>query len=376
MENVVLNEKDVIAMKLLHFFITEKGYTPIIVHGVKDEIWLENQKNDYSIIRIMTGYIHNQEQLDFDLYKTKSLIKKIKRKTLKLKMKTLSILLDLNEDVDSFSDYDIEIVKVKEEKDLKKNKSIKENFPDLSKKLKYSEDGLLLFDKITKEINQKTEKTNQNLEKIFKPKTPQITYFLIFVNVLCFLISRLTTTDIFTSFALNGHYVKLGEYYRLITATFLHADLFHLLFNMYALYLIGSQLEGFYGKVKYLIIYLTSGILGSLLSLAFLGQNWSLGASGAIFGLFGSLLYFGYHYRVYLGTVIKTQILPIIVLNLVIGFIIPGIDVVAHLGGLIGGVFISMAVGIQNQTSKSEQINGIVLSILAFTFFIYLTFIR
>ena len=376
MENVVLNKKDVIAMKLLHFFITEKGYTPIIVHGVKDEIWLENQKNDYSIIRIMTGYIHNQEQLDFDLYKTKSLIKKIKRKTLKLKMKTLSILLDLNEDVDSFSDYDIEIVKVKEEKDLKKNKSIKENFPDLSKKLKYSEDGLLLFDKITKEINQKTEKTNQNLEKIFKPKTPQITYFLIFVNVLCFLISRLTTTDIFTSFALNGHYVKLGEYYRLITATFLHADLFHLLFNMYALYLIGSQLEGFYGKVKYLIIYLTSGILGSLLSLAFLGQNWSLGASGAIFGLFGSLLYFGYHYRVYLGTVIKTQILPIIVLNLVIGFIIPGIDVVAHLGGLVGGIFISMAVGIQNQTSKSEQINGIVLSILAFTFFIYLTFIR
>lgn len=376
MENVVLNKKDVIAMKLLHFFITEKGYTPIIVHGVKDEIWLENQKNDYSIIRIMTGYIHNQEQLDFDLYKTKSLIKKIKRKTLKLKMKTLSILLDLNEDVDSFSDYDIEIVKVKEEKDLKNNKNIKENFPDLSKKLKYSEDGLLLFDKITKEINQKTEKTNQNLEKIFKPKTPQITYFLIFVNVLCFLISRLTTTDIFTSFALNDHYVKLGEYYRLITATFLHADLFHLLFNMYALYLIGSQLEGFYGKVKYLIIYLTSGILGSLLSLAFLGQNWSLGASGAIFGLFGSLLYFGYHYRVYLGTVIKTQILPIIVLNLVIGFIIPGIDVVAHLGGLIGGIFISMAVGIQNQTSKSEQINGIVLSILAFTFFIYLTFIR
>lgn len=376
MENVVLNEKDVIAMKLLHFFITEKGYTPIIVHGVKDEIWLENQKNDYSIIRIMTGYIHNQEQLDFDLYKTKSLIKKIKRKTLKLKMKTLSILLDLNEDVDFFSDYDIEIIKVKQEKDLKKNKNIKENFPDLSKKLKYSEEGLLLFDKITKEINQKTEKTNQNLEKIFKPKTPQITYFLIFVNVLCFLISRLTTTDIFTSFALNSHYVKLGEYYRLITATFLHADLFHLLFNMYALYLIGSQLEGFYGKVKYLIIYLTSGILGSLLSLAFLGQSWSLGASGAIFGLFGSLLYFGYHYRVYLGTVIKTQILPIIVLNLVIGFIIPGIDVVAHLGGLIGGIFISMAVGIQNQTSKSEQINGIILSILAFTFFIYLTFIR
>ncbi len=376
MENVILNEKDVIAMKLLHFFITEKGYTPIIVHGVKDEIWLENQKSDYSIIRIMTGYIHNQEQLEFDLYKTKSLIKKIKRKTFKLKMKTFSFLLDLNDDVDYYSEKDIQIIKVKEETDLKKNNSIKEIFPELSKKLKYSEDGLQLFEKITKDINQKTEKTNQDLESIFKPKKPQITYLLIFINIFFFIFSRLSNLDIFTPLALNNYHVKAGEIYRLITATFLHADFFHLLFNMYALYLIGSQLEGFYGKTKYTLIYLISGIFGSMLSLLFLGPNWSLGASGAIFGLFGSLLYFGYHYRIYLGTTIKTQILPIILINLVLGFAIPGIDVMAHLGGLIGGILISMAVGIKNQTPKNEQINGIILSILSIVFISYLLFIR
>lgn len=376
MENVILNEKDVIAMKLLHFFITEKGYTPIIVHGVKDEIWLENQKSDYSIIRIMTGYIHNQEQLEFDLYKTKSLIKKIKRKTFKLKMKTFSFLLDLNDDVDYYSEKDIQIIKVKEETDLKKNNSIKEIFPELSKKLKYSEDGLQLFEKITKDINQKTEKTNQDLESIFKPKKPQITYLLIFINIFFFIFSRLSNLDIFTPLALNNYHVKAGEIYRLITATFLHADFFHLLFNMYALYLIGSQLEGFYGKTKYTLIYLVSGIFGSMLSLLFLGPNWSLGASGAIFGLFGSLLYFGYHYRIYLGTTIKTQILPIILINLVLGFAIPGIDVMAHLGGLIGGILISMAVGIKNQTPKNEQINGIILSILSIVFISYLLFIR
>lgn len=376
MENVILNEKDVIAMKLLHFFITEKGYTPIIVHGVKDEIWLENQKSDYSIIRIMTGYIHNQEQLEFDLYKTKSLIKKIKRKTFKLKMKTFSFLLDLNDDVDYYSEKDIQIIKVKEETDLKKNNSIKEIFPELSKKLKYSEDGLQLFEKITKDINQKTEKTNQDLESIFKPKKPQITYLLIFINIFFFIFSRLSNLDIFTPLALNNYHVKAGEIYRLITATFLHADFFHLLFNMYALYLIGSQLEGFYGKTKYTLIYLISGIFGSMLSLLFLGPNWSLGASGAIFGLFGSSLYFGYHYRIYLGTTIKTQILPIILINLVLGFAIPGIDVMAHLGGLIGGILISMAVGIKNQTPKNEQINGIILSILSIVFISYLLFIR
>ena len=149
----------------------------------------------------------------------------------------------------------------------------------------------------------------------------------------------------------------------------------HLIFNMYSLYIIGSQLESFLGKTKYIIVYLLSGIAGSVLSI-FFNSNYSVGASGAIFGLLGSLLYFGYHYRVYLDTVIKSQIIPLILLNLSIGFIVPGIDNWAHIGGLIGGIFSSMAVGLKHKTTKIEQINGAILYTIYTAFIMYFVFFK
>ena len=80
-------------MKFLHYFITEKNYNPVIVHGIENEIWLENMDNDIRIIRIVTGYIHNKEQLDFDNFKLNRLTRQIKLKTFTLKMKTLSYIL-------------------------------------------------------------------------------------------------------------------------------------------------------------------------------------------------------------------------------------------------------------------------------------------
>ena len=101
----------------------------------------------------------------------------------------------------------------------------------------------------------------------------------------------------------------------------------------------------------------------------------SVGASGAIFGLMGSLLYFGYHYRVYLGTVIRSQIIPIILLNLLIGFTSGGeIDNFAHIGGLIGGALITMAVGVKYKSSKAEMINGWIVSLILMAFMFFVAF--
>ena len=88
---------------------------------------------------------------------------------------------------------------------------------------------------------------------------------------------------------------------------------------MYSLYIIGSQMESFQGKLKYVVTYLFSLITASMLS-ALLNTGTSVGASGAIFGLMGSMLVFGYYYRVYLGGVMKSQIIPLILVNLLIGF--------------------------------------------------------
>ena len=79
--NITLNKNDEIVMKLLHYFITECGYNPVILHGAKDEIWLENSEADYKIIRIVSNYIHNNVQLDFDMFRTKQILKKYIVKT-------------------------------------------------------------------------------------------------------------------------------------------------------------------------------------------------------------------------------------------------------------------------------------------------------
>ena len=102
----------------------------------------------------------------------------------------------------------------------------------------------------------------------------------------------------------------------------------------------------------------------------------SVGASGAIFGLLGSLLYFGYYYRVYLGNLIHSQIIPVILLNLCIGFLTPGIDNAAHIGGLIGGVLSTMAVGLKYKSKKSDRINGVILTVIFISFLVYLGFFR
>ena len=97
--NTGVNELDEKVMKLLHFFIAEQGYNPIVLHGAQNEIWLENLDSDYKIVRIVSNYIHNDEQFNFDLFKTNQIMKKIKRKTLTFNLKTLSIFLNMGDNV-------------------------------------------------------------------------------------------------------------------------------------------------------------------------------------------------------------------------------------------------------------------------------------
>ena len=169
--------------------------------------------------------------------------------------------------------------------------------------------------------------------------------------------------------------VKSGEIFRLLTSAFLHVGIIHLIVNMYSLMIIASQVENFIGKAKFIFVYLMSAISGSLMSLVFLEKNIvACGASGALFGLMGCLLYFGYHYRVYLSDAIRTQIIPIIIINLFIGFSISGIDNACHIGGLIGGYLATMAVGIKDKSTKQDRINGSIVLILYLLFLSYIVF--
>jgi len=134
------------------------------------------------------------------------------------------------------------------------------------------------------------------------------------------------------------HGVATGEWYRLITAGFLHAGLTHLLFNSMALYTLGTPFEMIYGRIRYSLLLLVSVISGSLASITFNAENQpSVGASGAIFGLFGALLVM----RKALGADLRST-LTLLGINAVIAIVVPGIDWRAHLGGFLAGTVFSI----------------------------------
>jgi len=376
-DNVKINNKDVIIMNLTHYFITEQNYNPVVVHGINDEIWLENMNSDYKIIRIVSKYIHNNEQLNFDRFRSKQITKKLKKKTFSFRMNVLSIYIDLGDNVTSLDESDSKDISVSINNmgDIKKSVMSK-IFPDIVEKTRHEERGMEYLFKITEDINVSNERKNKTMEKIFSSKKPIITYIIIALCIVMFIVSEFgINTMMLVKYGANvGSLVKSGEVYRLIAYMFLHSGIFHIFFNMYSLYIVGPRVEDFFGKWKYLFIYMASGIAGGLLSIALNGEVISVGASGAIFGLFGALLYFGYNYRGYIGSIIRSQILPIVVYNLLIGFFISGIDMWGHVGGLIGGMISAYMLGtIEN---KKYNLSNILLFIMYFGFLLYLVFLR
>ncbi len=387
MEQIIVNKKDDVVMKMLHYFVTEENYKPIILSGVQNEIWLENFDKDLKLIRININYIHNSEQFNNDLWKADIIRKNIGKKTFSFKTPMLNILVDTNENVEPLESKNIATLIISKVGDIKKNRLLNEFFPSIKHKLKSKTKGIDDFIKMSSELNEKTIKEEKKLSKIFKNKKPLATEIIIGINVIIFAVMILLNMvqkgsfNIITYFTANNYELIQREgftgLYRLITSTFIHGDIIHLLFNMYALYIVGSQVERYYGKKKFLIIYFVSGILGSLFSNVFMSpSSVSIGSSGAIFGLFGSLAYFTYNYRTLLGGFLKSSIIPVLIINLFLGFIISGIDVFAHVGGLIGGIFISIFLGASGKERKSSNINFVIVLILLAIFMTYMIYIK
>ncbi len=381
MATVVMNKKDEIIMRLVHYFITEENYNPIVVNGVKDEIWLENSDGPYRIVRINSNNIFNKEQLKFDYFKIDSIVKQIKKKTFSFNVNTLNILLDVNEDLELEGTKNIKAVSILDNNLNITSEDILEAFPNINEKLLKDSTGIDLIINVTKDINEKTERENKMYERTFKPKKIIVTPIICIACIIMYIITCLVNGDmnftVGTVIKLGANYtpaLQQGELWRLITYMFLHGSFLHIFVNLYSLYIIGSQIETFFGKWKYAIIYLISGICGGLLSAALGGNIVSVGASGAIFGLTGALLYFGYHFRTYIGDALRNRIIPVILINLAIGFVFDGIDNFCHIGGLIGGILITMALGIDGKSKTSEKINGLICLLLyvgAISYFIF-----
>ncbi|HID32961.1 MAG TPA: rhomboid family intramembrane serine protease [Anaerolineae bacterium] len=172
---------------------------------------------------------------------------------------------------------------------------------------------------------------------------PRVTYALMAVTASVYLLQtfgpQVMGVSLVTAWGLKSNAaIMAGEWWRLFTPMLLHGSIFHIGFNMYALYVLGPSLERFYGGWRFLLLYVVAGFAGNTLSFILSPYN-SLGASTAIFGLLGAQGVFLYLHRDLFGDAARRSLANIVFIaavNLVIG-LSPGIDNWGHMGGLIGG---------------------------------------
>lgn len=154
-----------------------------------------------------------------------------------------------------------------------------------------------------------------------------------------------TNSQVLTTFGMKvNQLVAAGQTWRLFTAMFLHIGVLHLLSNLYALYVLGPMVEGYYGHARFLAIYLIGGLTGSVASYAFSTAS-SAGASGAIFALIGATTVYFLRYRDNFGErgrVIIQNMFLVIAVNLLFGLSVPFIDNWGHMGGLFGGALVAL----------------------------------
>jgi len=175
----------------------------------------------------------------------------------------------------------------------------------------------------------------------FQHNEPVVTWTMIALNVVIYLVTVAQGAGInspggglFFDWVLFGPAVADGGWWRLLTSAFLHGSIIHIAMNMFVLYIVGSAVETYLGSLRYLGVYLVSGLAGAAGALLVNPTQVTVGASGAIYGVFGALFIIEYRET---GT-LAGQAMSLIAINLVLSFAIPNISWGGHVGGLIGGI--------------------------------------
>lgn len=223
-------------------------------------------------------------------------------------------------------------------------------------------------------VINKQKEWEKKAKSILMHGKPRFTYVLLGVILLMFFLveQRGGSTDLLTLIEFGAKFnpaIIAGEWWRLFSAMFLHIGFLHLFMNSFALFYLGTAVERMFGTTRFIIIYFIAGLFGSLASFAF-NEQVSAGASGAIFGCFGALLYFGLIYRQLFFRTMGLNVLIILAINLVFGFVVPAVDNGAHIGGLVGGFLASAFLHFPKQPMKWRQV-GVFLLTAGSAFLLY-----
>lgn len=179
-----------------------------------------------------------------------------------------------------------------------------------------------------------------------------VTIGLIVINILVFLAVEFTGSSENTlhmleyGAAYTPSIIEDGEFYRLFTSMFLHFGIEHLANNMLVLFVLGSRMEQVTGRIRFLVIYLTGGVLGNIISMLLEIRSGdfavSAGASGAVFAVMGAMIYVVIRNKGWLGDLSMRQVLIMAGFSLYFGFTSSGVDNGAHVGGMISGFILAV----------------------------------
>ncbi|MFP3917534.1 rhomboid family intramembrane serine protease [Lysinibacillus telephonicus] len=169
--------------------------------------------------------------------------------------------------------------------------------------------------------------------------------FIIGLNLIVYILTILPVLgDFFFYSGMSVNYlIGEGQWWRVVTSIFIHSGFLHVLFNMFSLFLFGPELEKIAGKARFLTIYLLAGIFGNVATYVVQDGGYaSVGASGAIFGIFGAFVGLVYYTRKTMPQ-LKQIIMPLVIISVIITFLSPNVNMASHLGGLVTGFLLGLS---------------------------------
>ncbi|MDQ7723646.1 rhomboid family intramembrane serine protease [Bacillus halotolerans] len=367
--------------------LVRRGYG-VIQSGESDEIWLEApDKSSHDLIRLFKQNIDFRQEIARDIEVQAERVEHVRKSIGKRHLKLLNVLISAEAPVDDWEEITekpFEKGQVSVETALVTGTSLHEDlqavFPSLDA-VEWTEDrDSLEHVQMAKEhffsLVQKQEEQRKKEAAFFQNGKPIFTYLFIALQLVMFFLLEInggsTNTETLVAFgAKENGLIAAGEWWRLLTPIVLHIGLAHLAFNTLALWSVGTAVERMYGSGRFLLIYLAAGITGSIASFVF-SPYPSAGASGAIFGCLGALLYVAVSNRKMFLKTIGTNIIVIILINLGFGFAVSNIDNSGHIGGLAGGFLAAAALGLPKAKDWGKKlVSAMLLAALAGGFLYY-----
>jgi len=356
-------QHDALLLQLAYYFVSKYNYRFVSTAKTKEEIWLSNPDHQrFPVIRITTtspgSTFFDKERI---LAVHDSILKYIQKE---------GKLLDIHATLDNLNDSDEDMIQVVINANRVEPVSILSDFNDLQDAVLPVKDPQTDYQRMVRKINEIHQANSRRWQALRKKDLPFVTMGFSFLLVAMYIVIQLVSnsigndpsTKIATSIVFGSYYktfvIAGSEYWRFFTAGLIHIDFFHILINLFALMNLGLITERIYGRINFTIILILSIIMGTWFVFVGQGNVVTLGASGGLYGLMGALIVYSFESKLIQQPQVRSQFIRILLINLMIS-LLPGISLLGHVGGFVGGVF--LAVILTNKESwKAFRLNSLI----------------